>query len=205
MVKMEYKEAYACQDLVEIVRILRAPGGCPWDAEQTHSSIRRNMIEEAHEAAEAIDLCDGALLCEELGDLLLQVVFQAEIAAGGGRFTIDDVTTGICRKLIYRHPHVFGDLKVSGSEEVLANWDKLKRQSKGHDSAADAMKAVSRALPGLMRLQKILGKAEKAPTLGSDAWTSRLLQLAQDANAAGVDLETEADRACRQLIEQANA
>ena len=108
MVNFERKETYSLQDLIEILRILRAPGGCPWDRAQTHLSDRRNFLEEAYEAAEAFDRDDPALMCEELGDMLMQVLFNIHIEEDAGRFTTDDVTDHICKKLIFRHPHVFG-------------------------------------------------------------------------------------------------
>ena len=117
MINFTSKASYRFDDLVEIVRLLRSPGGCPWDREQTHASIRRNFIEETYEACEAIDLDDKRLLCEELGDVMLQVVFHAEMEAEKGGFTIDDVADGICKKLILRHPHIFGEVRVHDSQE----------------------------------------------------------------------------------------
>ncbi|MCL1952197.1 MAG: nucleoside triphosphate pyrophosphohydrolase [Oscillospiraceae bacterium] len=156
------KKRYDTQDLRRIVQILRAPGGCPWDARQTHASIRKNFIEETYEAVEAIDKGDDALLCEELGDVLLQVGLHTQMASERGAFDWDDVTDGICRKLIERHPHVFGDVNVTGVENVLSNWDAIKRKSKGQRSTAQAMDSVPRELPALMRAQKLQQKAAKA-------------------------------------------
>ena len=119
MVDFQYKDSYGVKDLEEIVRLLRAPGGCPWDAEQTHQSIRRNFLEEAYEAVEAIDEGSPEHLKEELGDVLLQVVFHALMEQEAGRFDLDAVADGICKKLIFRHPHVFGEVSVSGTGEVL--------------------------------------------------------------------------------------
>ena len=162
MVNFEKKEKYSLQDLIEILRILRAPGGCPWDRAQTHLSNRRNFLEEAYEAAEAFDCDDPALMCEELGDMLMQVLFNIHIEEDAGRFTTDDVTNHICRKLILRHPHVFGDATADTSEEVLVNWDTLKRQEKGQRTTADAMDSVARSLPSLWRADKLQSKAAKA-------------------------------------------
>ncbi|MCL2299345.1 MAG: nucleoside triphosphate pyrophosphohydrolase [Firmicutes bacterium] len=156
------KERYSTEDLRRIVEILRSPGGCPWDAKQTHASIRKNFIEECYEAVEAIDKGDDALLCEELGDVLLQVGLHTQIASERGAFDWDSVTDGICRKLIERHPHVFGDVEVTGVENVLSNWDAIKRASKGQGSTARAMGDVPRQLPALMRAQKLQSKAAKA-------------------------------------------
>ena len=162
MVDFQYKDSYGVKDLEEIVRILRAPGGCPWDAEQTHQSIRRNFLEEAYEAVEAIDEGSPEHLEEELGDVLLQVVMHARMEQEAGRFDLDGVADGICKKLIYRHPHVFGDVAVSGTGEVLSNWEALKRKEKGQATNTDALEAVARALPALWREEKVQKKARKA-------------------------------------------
>ena len=162
MVDFQYKDSYGVKDLEEIVRILRAPGGCPWDAEQTHQSIRRNFLEEAYEAVEAIDEGSPEHLEEELGDVLLQVVMHARMEEEAGRFDLDGVADGICKKLIYRHPHVFGDVAVSGTGEVLSNWEALKRKEKGQATNTDALEAVARALPALWRAEKVQKKARKA-------------------------------------------
>jgi len=162
MVNFQYKDAYTVKDLEEIVRVLRAPGGCPWDAEQTHQSIRRNFLEEAYEAVEAIDEGSAAHLREELGDVLLQVALHAEMEREKGGFDLDGVADGICKKLIFRHPHVFGDVNVSGTGEVLSNWEILKRQEKGQATHTDALEAVAQALPALWRAEKVQKKAKKA-------------------------------------------
>lgn len=162
MNEFKRKEKYDFQDLVAIMKILRGEGGCPWDREQTHQSIRQNFIEETYEVIEAIDTEDTELLKEELGDVLLQVVFHSEIEQEQGRFDIDDVADGICKKLIVRHPHVFSDVTADTSEKVLENWDKIKMQTKSQKSRTQAMRSVSRSLPGLMRSQKIQEKAAKA-------------------------------------------
>ena len=162
MVDFQYKDSYDVRDLEEIVRILRAPGGCPWDAEQTHESIRRNFLEEAYEAAEAIDEESPEHLKEELGDVLLQVVFHARMEQEEGRFDLDAVADGVCKKLIYRHPHVFGDVSVSGTGEVLSNWEELKRKEKGQATNTDALESVARSLPALWRAEKVQKKAKKA-------------------------------------------
>ena len=168
MVDFQYKDSYDVKDLEEIVRILRAPGGCPWDAEQTHQSIRRNFLEEAYEAAEAIDEESPEHLKEELGDVLLQVVFHARMEQEEGRFDLDAVADGVCKKLIYRHPHVFGDVSVSGTGEVLSNWEELKRKEKGQATNTDALESVARSLPALWRAEKVQKKAQKAGFDGPD-------------------------------------
>ena len=169
MLNFERKERYGVDDLVGIMELLRSPDGCPWDREQTHASVRRNLIEEAYEAAEAIDLDDKAGLAEELGDVLLQIVFHCQMEREAGGFTLDDVADGVCKKLIYRHPHVFADTTVSGAAEVLENWDALKRKEKKQETAADAIEAVARSLPALWRAEKVCSKAIKADILPAGA------------------------------------
>jgi tetrapyrrole methylase family protein/MazG family protein len=162
MVDFNQKDFYTVSDLQEIVRLLRAPGGCPWDREQTHESIRRNFLEEAYEVAEAIDEHNSDHLKEELGDVLLQVLFHTRIEEEIGHFCLDDVADRVSKKLIFRHPHVFGDLQVSGTGQVLTNWEELKRQEKGQATHTDALESVARSLPALWRAEKIQAKAKKA-------------------------------------------
>lgn len=162
MIDFKQKDFYTVSDLQEIVRLLRAPGGCPWDREQTHESIRRNFLEEAYEVAEAIDEKDPEHLKEELGDVLLQVLFHSRIEEEAGQFCLDDVADTVSKKLIYRHPHVFGDISVSGTGEVLSNWEELKRKEKGQATHTDALSSVARSLPALWRAEKIQSKAKKA-------------------------------------------
>ena len=157
-----YKEKYDFDDLLKIMEILRQPGGCPWDAEQNHKSIRKDLLEEAYEVADAIDNDDDIALCEELGDLLLQVAFHTQIAVEDKSFTIDDVTDGVCRKLILRHPHVFGEVKVKDSEEVLDNWDAIKKKEKNMQSYTETLQSVPKAFPALMRAAKVQKRAAKA-------------------------------------------
>ena len=161
MVYFSLKAKYNFQDLFDIVKVLRAPGGCQWDAQQTHESIRRNFLEEAYEVAEAIDQQSTEHLQEELGDVLLQVVFHTSIEEEEGRFNLDDVANGVCQKLIFRHPHVFGDVTVSSTGEILANWEELKKKEKGQATQADAVDAVARSLPALWRAEKVQKKAAK--------------------------------------------
>lgn len=162
MIDFEYKDSYGVYDLARVVEILRGPGGCPWDAEQTHQSIRRNFLEETYEVCEAIDEGSPEHLREELGDVLLQVLFHAQIEKEEERFNLDDVADGVTRKLIFRHPHVFGDVQVSGSEQVLTNWDELKRVEKNQARYADTVDSVARSLPSLWRAEKVQKKAKKA-------------------------------------------
>ena len=147
------------EDLVRIIRILRGENGCPWDRVQTHASIRMDMLEEAYEAADAIDKKDMKNLCEELGDMLMQVVFHAEIETEQGGFTMGDVIQGICEKMIYRHPHVFGSGKADTAEEVLINWEELKKKEKRQETQTEVMQSVPEALPALIRARKVQKKA----------------------------------------------
>ncbi len=156
------KDKYTFEDLRGIMKILRGEGGCPWDREQTHASIRKDLIEECYEVVESIDKDDPVLMCEELGDLLLQVAFHAEIGEEEGKFTMDDVADGICRKLVLRHPHVFGDVNADTSEKVLENWDKIKKVEKQRTTLADEMYAIPAMLPALMRANKVGKKSGKA-------------------------------------------
>ena len=165
MIDFISKDRYDFDDLVRLVALLRAPGGCPWDSAQTHLSIRRNFLEEAYEACEGFDLDDPKRMCEELGDVLLQVLFHTDIERAAGRFTLDDVCDGVCKKLIERHPHVFGEVEVSGVGDVLNNWDAIKRRSKGQKKGSEPMLSIPRELPALMRATKI---QQKAAAVGFD-------------------------------------
>ncbi len=155
------KTEYNFEDLVEIIAILRAPGGCPWDAEQTHQSIRRELLEETYELIEGIDKDDTEMMREELGDVLMQVVFHADLAREEKRFDMNNVCTDICKKLIVRHPHVFAQVAVNGTEDVLKNWDAIKRDTKKQKSDAEVLRSVSPAMPALMRADKLGKKARK--------------------------------------------
>lgn len=155
------KERYQFEDLLKIMEILRSENGCMWDRAQDHHSIRRNFIEETYEVCEAIDNEDVDLLREELGDVLLQVVFHTRIEEEKGTFNIDDVADGICKKLIYRHPHIFGSVDVASTEEILNNWDALKKVEKGQKSTTDTLNSVARSLPALIRAEKVQHKAAK--------------------------------------------
>ena len=162
MVDFQCKRRYDWEDFLRIMRLLRSPGGCPWDAEQTHQSIRRHFLEETYEALDALDRDDPVDMCEELGDVLMQVVFHATIEEERGRFTMADVVDGVAQKMVYRHPHVFGTVHVDNSDQVLVNWEKLKRTEKGQASTADAIEAVPHTLPALWRAEKVQKKAAKA-------------------------------------------
>jgi len=148
-------------DLVAILHRLRSPGGCPWDAEQTHETLRPYLVEETYEVLEALEDRDDAELRDELGDLLLQVVFHAELAAERRAFTIDDVVHAIAAKLIRRHPHVFGDVTVESSSDVERNWAAIKKAERAArgNAASSAIDGVPRALPGLTRAHRLGEKA----------------------------------------------
>ena len=196
MVDFQYKDSYDVNDLVEIVRILRSPGGCPWDAEQTHESIRRDFLEETYEVAEAIDEGSTEHLKEELGDVLLQVALHTRMEEEQGNFNLNDVADGVCKKLIYRHPHVFGDVSVSGTGEVLTNWDALKRKEKHQATHTDALNSVARSLPALWRAEKVQKKAKKADfdwpdVSGALDKLSEELEELKTAVAEGTNVEEE--------------
>ena len=143
-------------DLVRVMARLRGPGGCPWDREQTHASLARHLLEETHEVLDAIDADERDRLKDELGDVLLQVVFHAQLAADDGAWDVDDVAEGIVRKLIRRHPHVFGDTEVSGADEVLVNWERIKAQESGPKALEDD---IPETLPSLARAAKVQRRA----------------------------------------------
>ena len=161
------------------MEILRSENGCPWDREQDHKSIRKDFLEEVYEVCEAIDLDDSELMKEELGDVLLQVVFHARIEEEKGNFAFADSVNDLCQKLIIRHPHVFGDVTVADSGEVLKNWNDIKQKTKGQETYTETLRSVCGALPALMRAQKIGKRAERA---GMDF---------PDAEAALKSLESE--------------
>lgn len=213
------------EELVAVMDRLRSPGGCPWDAEQTHESLVAYAVEEVAEVVEAVETGDRAGMREELGDLLLQVVFHARVAQEhpDDPFDIDDVALGIAAKLRRRHPHVFADVTVTDAEEVHRNWDALKQAEKRRASVVDG---IPPALPALARAQKVLGRLRRAgvalpapdpatvthgspvrlePSGGSvvaDVLGARLLDLVVEAEAAGVDAEQALRRAVRELEEQ---
>lgn len=156
-----FKDNYNIDDLIEIVSILRSENGCPWDKVQTHESIRKDFIEEVYEVIEAIDLKDTNLLKEELGDVLLNTVFHAQIETENKNFTFDDVCNDICQKMIIRHPHVFGNVSADTTEKVLSNWDKIKMDTKGQTTYTETLESVAKSLPALMRAEKVGKRASK--------------------------------------------
>ena len=220
MIDFTERSRYGFEDLVALVQKLRAPGGCEWDRAQTHLSIRRNFIEEVCEACEAIDEDDPDHLCEELGDVLLQVVFHASIEADAGRFAIGDVCDGVCKKLIERHPHLFRP------GTARTDWETLKSALRGGQTTVQAMQGISKALPALWQADKILSKAERSglyridpaaltedvkaklaePTPEADPDTAAerigeaLFALTALAHCQGVDPEAALLRQCKQFI-----
>ena len=162
------KKQYTFSDFVNIMERLTAPDGCPWDRVQTHESLKRYMIEECYEAVDAINNKDSGNLCEELGDVMLQVVFHSILAKNEGRFDINDVISGISYKMINRHRHIFGDVTANTPEEVLKSWEEIKKEEKGYESETAQLKSIPKSLPALMRCEKVLGKAEKLRGGGLD-------------------------------------
>lgn len=155
----EQRKRHTLEDVMRLVRRLRAPNGCPWDREQTHASLKNALLEECYELIDAIDEGDNNHICEELGDVLLQFALHAVIAEEQGAFTTQDAATDLVEKLIYRHPHVFGEVRVSGSGDVLKNWDALKMQQRKQDTQAEVLKSVPRSFPALLRSRKVQKKA----------------------------------------------
>lgn len=195
----QFKNEYEIQDLLRIMEILRLPGGCPWDAEQTHESIKKDLIEETYEVIEAINKQNPEMLQEELGDLLMQVVFHSRIAQEENQFAFNAVCDGICKKLIERHPHVFGEINVADTDEVLSNWDAIKRRSKHHETTTQAIDSVPRELPALMRSAKIQHKAAKAGFDWPDV-TGAFAKIAEETEELRQAMETGAqDRIADEL------
>ena len=218
------KESYDLRDFVALITFLRSPDGCPWDQVQTHESIRRNFLEETYEVCEAIDAGDTAHLKEELGDVLMQVLFHTDIEREAGHFDIDDVADAACKKLIYRHPHVF-----RRDEPDAPDWDTIKQRERAQTTTAEAMDSVARSLPALWHCEKIQAKAartgfewpdadaaldkvaeetqelrEAVASGDADAVTEELGDLlfaaVKVARFAGIDPEQAAHAACEKFI-----
>ncbi len=186
------KGSYTFEDLCLILEILRGEGGCPWDREQTHESIRASLIEETYEVIEAIDTNDPKLMREELGDVLLQVVFHSQIAAEAGEFDISGVANDICEKLVHRHPHVFGSVVADTSDEVLKNWDAIKSVEKHRDTVTSKLRAIPPALPALMRAQKVGKKADFFDFGSADEVMCKLKEEAAEVAGAAAAKDQEA-------------
>lgn len=182
------KKKYSIDDLLDVMHKLRAPDGCPWDSVQTHESIRRDFLEECYEAVEAIDEKSPEMMREELGDVLLQVVFHSVIEEEKGNFDFSDVVNDVAAKMIIRHPHVFGDTAVKNVDEVWSNWDAIKKETKGQSSDKEMLMSVSKAMPALMRGQKVVKKASKLGVEYSNNPQSDLKKLAEKENLNEKDL-----------------
>lgn len=210
--RLKLQDRYTIDDLRLIVTILRSSEGCPWDREQTHASIIPGMIEEAYEVVEAIEENSAEMLREELGDVLLQIVFHADIEREQGRFDFDDAVTDICRKMIVRHPHVFADVTAKTADVVLDNWDKIKAKTKHQQDLGEKLDSIAKPLPALVRTQKVMRKTAKEREIPlpevSDRLTETELALGQslaaaiaECEAAGMEAETVLRRYCDALIE----
>lgn len=193
--KKEYllsKKGYTFEDLVILVEVLRSEKGCPWDREQTHKSIRKDFIEETYEVIESIDTEDPVLMREELGDVLLQIVFHACIGKEDNEFDIADVTNDICVKLIHRHPHVFGDVLADTSEKVLSNWEKIKSDEKERRTVTDKLRAIPPMLPALMRAEKVGKKAKCFDFADADSVISKVHEETSEFEEAYAENNIEA-------------
>ncbi len=182
--------------LTSVMAALRSEGGCPWDIEQTHTSIRKCLIEETYEVIEGIDSDNKELMCEELGDLLFQIMFHARIEEENGNFTINDVIDGISAKMISRHPHVFGTVQVSDSGEVLNNWDTIKKAEKSLTTPEKEIDRTPPYLPALIRAQKLQGKAKRKFSYGTESVSMALGSAAEamsELNAGNTDADKMAD------------
>ena len=178
------KSEYGFEDLVKITQVLRSEEGCPWDREQTHKSIRKDFIEETYEVIEAIDTEDPVLLREELGDVMLQVVFHARIEEDEGRFNIDNVCSDICKKLIHRHPHVFGSVSIDDSNKVLEVWNEIKNEEKQRITMTDKLRAIPPMLPALMRAEKVGKKAKCFDFTDLESVRAKLSEELSEVDAA---------------------
>lgn len=189
--KIEYlnnKKTYGFDDLCMIMELLRGEGGCPWDREQTHESIRKDFIEETYEVIEAIDKKDPELLREELGDVLLQVVFHARIEEEQGNFVMGDVLSEICAKLIHRHPHIFGDVIADNSDKVLENWDKIKNEEKQRETVTSRLRSVPPALPALMKAAKV---GKRASCFDFPDAYSAFLKVKEETDEVALAMESQ--------------
>lgn len=187
--KLVSEKKHDFESLRELTAVLRSNEGCMWDREQTHESIRNDIIEETYEVVEAIDKGDLTLLREELGDVLFQVIFHCGMETERGNFTVDDVINDVCAKMIMRHPHVFGNVSVNSSGEILDNWEKIKKEEKSRKTARESMQSVPKQLPSLMRAQKIIKKAQKdGCQLGTnEEIKDKIISLTDSLATAGAD------------------
>ena len=210
--EMKNKERFTSDDLRKIMEILRSENGCPWDREQTHKSIRQDLLEEAYETVEAIDLESDEMLCEELGDMMLQVMFHSRIAEEEGRFTVDDVYTGVCKKMIERHPHIFADVQVESVDDVLTNWDAIKQNSKKRETLKEQLDGVCKALPSLMLASKYISKSLKngvdikcdmsIPEITEENMGDMLFEMVAICKKNGIDAELALQRKCERFLNE---
>lgn len=209
--EMKKKDRFTADDLRKIMEILRSENGCPWDKVQTHKTIRQDLLEEAYETAEAIDCESDEMLVEELGDVMLQVMFHSRIAEEEGRFTVDDVYTGVCKKMIERHPHIFGDVSVNSVDDVLTNWEAIKQNSKNRESLGEQLDGVCKALPSLMLASKYIGKCLKngkdiesntdVGEVTEESVGDMLFNIAVLAKKNKIDPELALQRRCESFLE----
>ena len=185
------KEKYDFEDLRAVMKILRSENGCPWDREQDHHSIRSNLIEETYEVVEAIDTENAELLREELGDLLFQIMFHSELEDEAGRFDVYDVTDEVCKKMITRHPHVFGTVEADTTAQVLKNWDAIKTEEKQRLSLGDKLRAIPPMLPSLMRAAKVNKKAKISEETSLQELRQRLIEQAEKLPLEGKNAEAQ--------------
>ncbi len=209
--RLKNQTSFTMDDLNLIIKILRGKDGCPWDIEQTHESIIPGLIEETYEAVEAIEMKSSDMLKEELGDVLLQVAFHARISEEDNEFNFSDVVGDVSRKMIVRHPHVFGDVIAETSSDVLRNWDKIKADTKQQKNLGEKLDSIAKPLPALIRTQKVMHKAAKeiklpkvvsSTTLDDDekAIGSAFCEVIAKCEAAGLDAETVLRHYCDALI-----
>lgn len=185
--KILEKSNYNFDDLCIILEILRGEGGCPWDAEQTHESIRKNFIEETYEVIEAIDNKDTELLKEELGDVMLQVVFHTQMEKEAGNFDINDVANDVCTKLVHRHPHIFGTVSANTADEVLKNWEAIKNEEKSRETMYDKLHSIPPMTPALMRGSKVAKKSGEFKNIpNSDLLDDIKLKIDEMKNSSGI-------------------
>jgi len=208
-VPLRSRERYDLWDLKRVLDILRGENGCPWDREQTHASLARYLIEEAYETSVAIRDEDYDHVADELGDVLLQVFFQADIGTQYGTFELSDVTTDICKKMIKRHAHIFGDIKCETASEVSDSWERMKQQERGNNTLSATLRDVSCGLPALLRAEKVLKKMERGGMQLSsslqalnDERAQTVLQTVNALRAAGLCAEEEVHQAVEALIRQ---
>ena len=214
--KLKKQTTFTMDDLNLIMKILRAPNGCPWDIEQTHESIVPSLIEETYEAVEAIERSNPEMLKEELGDVLLQVSFHANISEEAGEFSFSDVVSDVSQKMIVRHPHVFGDVVAETSGDVLKNWDKIKADTKHQKTLGEKLDSIAKPLPALVRTQKVMHKAAKevevpkmvsssALTEEEKAIGAAFCEILARCEKADLDAETVLRHYCDALIEEISA